>query len=246
MYSVYICDNDIHWLNKIEQSISKFQFKSDWLIEIKLSTSSPLMLLQELDTHRPHGGIYFLDIELKSELNGLELGQRIRKIDKKATIIFVTAHIEMVMETFRYRLQALDYIIKESPDINAQINSVLEYIYQKTASVEIPEVNSLSLKTTDGYHILNKNEIYYIETISGKHRIKVHAATKILILSKCLNDLAKELGNSFIYCDKGCLVNVEHISKIDPTSLSLLLDNGDILNCSIRAYRNIKKNLTPQ
>ena len=61
-------------------------------------------------------GIYFLDIDLKTDMTGLTLAQEIRKYDPRGFIIFITTHSEMSYMTFIYKLEALDFILKDDPE----------------------------------------------------------------------------------------------------------------------------------
>ena len=71
---------------------------------------------QELvDTDRGSGKsmVYLLDIDLKNQTKqGLDIGLEIRKEDLKAQIAFVTAYSEFMPLTFRYKIQALDFVDK--------------------------------------------------------------------------------------------------------------------------------------
>ena len=48
-------------------------------------------------------------------MTGLTLAQEIRKYDPRGFIIFVTTHSEMSYMTFIYKLEALDFILKDEP-----------------------------------------------------------------------------------------------------------------------------------
>ena len=48
--------------------------------------------------------VYFLDIDFPVYENGLELAVSLREYDPRGFIIFITAHDDLAMETFRYRL----------------------------------------------------------------------------------------------------------------------------------------------
>ena len=103
MTEIYLCDNELIWLEQMEQAISDFIISSDWALAIACRASAPQELLNQLMQHRTSGGIYFLDINLRSEMNGITLGAEIRKLDPEAVLVFVTSHDELVMDTFRLK-----------------------------------------------------------------------------------------------------------------------------------------------
>lgn len=51
-------------------------------------------------------------------MNGFELAQEIRKFDPRGFIIFITTHAELSYMTFTYKVEALDYIIKDDIDLS--------------------------------------------------------------------------------------------------------------------------------
>ena len=61
----------------------------------------------------PCCGIYFPDVDLKAPINGMKLGEEIRKLDSSPFLIYVTIHEYMMRESFRRKLMALDFIIKD-------------------------------------------------------------------------------------------------------------------------------------
>lgn len=244
MNSVYLCDDEPEWLKRISKYISNYQVQHDWLLQVTYVTVSPYDLLSFLKVNTPYSGIYFLDIDFKTSLNGLELGSKIRELDPAAMLVFVTTHEELVMETFRYRLMALDYIVKDQNNIEQQVNNVLKCLEKRYLTNQTSIQNKLCVKTCDGYYFLSKDEIYYIESQNGKHKISIHTADKILTISRPLTELSKELGNGFLLCRKGCLVNLKHIKSARRLTLTLLLDNEECIDCSTRIWSTLMKQLS--
>lgn len=111
MIDVYICEDNLKQLKLITKFISDSIMIEALDMQIICSTPDPHIILKELLTAE-NTGLFFLDIDLKSDINGLELAQRIRKIQPRCFIIFITSHSEMSFLTFQYKLEALDFIIK--------------------------------------------------------------------------------------------------------------------------------------
>ena len=61
-------------------------------IQLILDTGDPYVLLEKLKTSQ-NTGIYFLDIDLGSNINRMKLAQQIRLFAPRGFIIFITAHI---------------------------------------------------------------------------------------------------------------------------------------------------------
>lgn len=238
MISVYLCDDEPSWLQRMENCIISYQLNSDWDFSISCRTTDPDTLLSYIRVHTPQNGIYFLDIDYKKNLNGMTLGQKIRQIDPDALLIFVTTHEEMVMETFRLKLMALDFIIKDDKHFHEQICQCLQHIENLYLS-NTDTSSSLTLHTTGSYKIISKKDIYYIEAQKGCHKILIHTKTGLLSVNHSLSAIYEELGSNFLFCSKSCLVNRSHIVAANHDEKELVLDNGQICYCSVRMWKKV-------
>ncbi len=236
MIPVYLCDDEAIWIERLHKAIVDYQVKSNWNIQIKYKAASPSVLLHHLILHTPSHGIYFLDINFKCAMNGLHLAKEIRNIDTNADIIFVTTHDELVPETFRLKLAALDYIIKDSDDFTEQIHSCLSHIEKRYISFQ-GKTASITIHTEGSYTSILQDEIYYIETIPNSHKVRMHLASAFYDLSDSLSGLQNELGENFALCNKSCLVNCIHIREMNIRQKMLLLDNGESCICSTRMWK---------
>ena len=238
MTEIYLCDNELIWLEQMEQAISDFIISSDWALAIACRASAPQELLNQLMQHRTSGGIYFLDINLKSEMNGIELGAEIRKLDPDAALVFVTTHDELVMDTFHLKLQATDYILKDSGNLRAQIGETLRVIESRYGWFSgRPSAPRIQLKAGGFIHYIRKNDIYYVESKTNQHKLSVHLRSEMFTLSMPLKEAAKLLGEDFIFCRRGCLINPMHVIAIDQKAREIVFDNKERCQCSPRAWR---------
>ena len=103
-----------------------------------------------LDADRGSGKsmVYLLDIDLKNQTKqGLDIGLEIRKEDLKAQIAFVTAYSEFMPLTFRYKIQALDFVDKsmEDVDLKRALVELLDFAYSQVE--QETKAQSLTVKT---------------------------------------------------------------------------------------------------
>lgn len=78
--------------------------------------------------------IYILDLVIDNdEQAGLKLSQKIRQFDLKASIIFLTAHDELLPTTYRYQVEALDFIVKDPQKVEGSLERDLSRVLQKIA-----------------------------------------------------------------------------------------------------------------
>ena len=72
--------------------------------------------LLELQKQDSVPAIYFLDIDFPGRMSGLELAQKLRQYDPRGLHRVHHGSQRSCFETFRLRLEALDYIVKGSRD----------------------------------------------------------------------------------------------------------------------------------
>ena len=120
MIPIYLCEDDKNQLDLLASTIEKYIFIQGYDMEIVCRAASPHALLSAL-APKAETAVYFLDIQLGSDMDGIELAAKIRKNDPRAFIIFTTTHSEMAMTTFRYQVEPLDFLVKDDPQYTFQI-----------------------------------------------------------------------------------------------------------------------------
>lgn len=117
MLPVFICEDNRMQRERLTKYIEDYIMVEHFDMKLELSTGDPFELVSRMPTHQGMG-LYFLDIDLgQPDMNGFELAQEIRKFDPRGFIIFITTHAELSYMTFTYKVEALDYIIKDDIDL---------------------------------------------------------------------------------------------------------------------------------
>ena len=114
MLNIFVCEDDPVQRRSVVQIIQNTVLIEELDMRLVLEAGDPYMLLEQVKTSQ-ETGIYFLDIDLGSSMNGMKLAQQIRLYDPRGFIIFITAHSELSYMTFQYRVEAMDFVIKDSP-----------------------------------------------------------------------------------------------------------------------------------
>ena len=104
MLEIIICEDNERQRNEVEKIISEGIMKLKLDTKIALSTSSYEEVIKYVETASSKTFIYFLDVDISENINGIELAKIIRKYDPKGYIIFVTSHSEMTLLTFQYKV----------------------------------------------------------------------------------------------------------------------------------------------
>ncbi|MGL5354725.1 MAG: LytR/AlgR family response regulator transcription factor, partial [Clostridium sp.] len=219
----------------IEKSIKNAIAKNDYPFRIKLSSPSPQEILSNVEGN----DIYFLDVDLNNKINGFKLAESIRKLDASGYIIFVTTHSELTYLTFKYRVEAMDYILKDNvSEIDTRISNCLEDIYKKYNS---DESNSkiLTLNLDDRVVKIALNDIIFIETSTNSHKVIIHEKNKSTEIFTTLKDISDKLDERFYRCHRAYIVNKEKIKEINKVDRVVYMNTGAECLASFRLIKGL-------
>lgn len=239
--NVYIAEDNITQRATLEQAIKNYQLFSDWELALVYSTGSGEELLKNID-RRNQWNIYFLDINLDEKAgmsNGFTVAQEIRKFDPFGFIIFITVRSELSFLTFQYRVQALDFIIKDpAVDIRERVHTCLKTIEQRLGSL----TTSQTIKLNTGNEITSfiLDDILYFSSNKG-HVLSLHTRNdQYLINQTTLNNLEEQLSDSFLRCHRSFLIHKKAIVSIAKNFSSVTLENGVEIPVAVRKKGQLK------
>lgn len=128
--------------------------------------SSPEEVLRYSETvDADDTAVYLLDV-IMPEVDGIELGKKIRKHDKRSAVIYISASREYSLDAFSVR--AFSYLIK--PFSQEKLFSELDECIGSLRD----EQQKLSIRTADGTVMLELSEIIAVEYLD--HRLIFHLA----------------------------------------------------------------------
>lgn len=241
MIPVYICDDEQPVRMRLEQIISRQILILDGDMGPVRAMEDPDKLL-ELQREDAVPAIYFLDIDFPGKMSGLELAQKLRGYDPRGFIVFITAHGDLAFETFRLRLEALDYIVKgDAASMDARVRDCLESIQERMISQRPGQSNYCTIKILDTVRHIPLEDILYFEAVGYRHTLRLHLTNELLEFNSSLEHFEKELGEEFWRCHRGYLVNRAHIRNIRLKEQLVELDNSETCLLSRKAkseYRN--------
>lgn len=239
---IYLCDDQPDHVRLLASCIQTVIQNNGFDMKIAYSSSAPVDLMSHLRANEPtRTGIYFLDVDLETPLyNGFTLGLAIRALDPKGYLIYVTAHSELAIETFRYRLGATDYIVKEEPAL------LMPKVHQCLASIQAQEQIAdssadpvFTLKVFDEIIKLPIREILYFETSPSNHKVVVCTTKRILEFYGKLQDVMESLPPNFMRTHRSYVVNLAYAQVLHQKEGELELKNG--ARCLVS--RTMKKEL---
>lgn len=241
MIDIYICEDDKKQLNVLEKYISEIIMFEEYDMQLALATNNPYQLL-EYSRRSENVGLYFLDIELSREINGLQLAQEIRRLDPRGFIIFITSHSEMSFLTFQYKVEALDFIIKDNPvKIRPMIQDCIMNVNEKYLSSLNSNRNKIfSIAIGNKRIVIDYEDILFFETSTNTHKVILHAQNRSIEFNAQLKELGPNLDSSFYRCHRSYIVNRNNIKEVDFTNCIIHMNNGETCLLSTRLKKGLK------
>ncbi|MFV0239051.1 MAG: LytR/AlgR family response regulator transcription factor [Lacrimispora sphenoides] len=243
MIYIYLCEDDNMQLNRWINIIEKYLIMNPTESKLYCATSNPEELLS-MRRRSNITGLYFLDIDLQSNKNGIELAQEIRKYDPRGYVVFVTTHSEMAILTFRYKVEAMDFITKdETETLPDQICSCIQNA-ETNFKAQLDSSNRLlSIKLDKDSLVLDQNDIVAITTSDDSHKIIVHTKTGIRQISGSLKEFHATLNSGFCQCNRSTIINTKHVLKYSRDNALLHMNNTETYSVSIRMMGKVQKAL---
>ncbi|MFH0068659.1 LytR/AlgR family response regulator transcription factor [Peribacillus sp. NPDC056705] len=199
--------------------------------------------MREISRLKPE--LVFLDIEL-AEGNGLHLAKQLAELDPAPSLIFATAYDEFALQAFE--LYAFDYLLK--PFNEKRIRQTLDKLMKQrqiengesrtappASRTAVEQTGKLAVSIDDRIVLIDRDHILFIGLVEGKTIIKTEEIE--YKIGEPLIVLERKLDNrSFIRVHRGFIVNVTHISEIQPwfnSTYNLIMSDGSNIPVS-RTY----------
>ena len=217
MLNFIICDDDIHMINKLSLLFEKTFLKNDFDAKIVLKTSNYKELLSFMSSNLVN--VVILDIEFKnSKINGLNIAEEIRKINKDCYIIFITSHFEYLMEAYDYKTFA--YLFKNSISIDT-LSETLNRLFD-----DISGSSTKFLKIDSKGNFVDLNDIHFIEKNGMK--LIYHTSHGTLETYNSFSKIEDNLPDNFVRCHKSFIANVNNIVNISLSHCCITFKNDEV------------------
>jgi len=239
MLRIFLCEDDSRWRKRLETIITDYIVSTDYEIKLALSTHSPTDILDYLEQHPTKAGMYILDVDLQHELNGIALAEKIRRIDPRGKIVFVTTHGELAYLTFRHRVEALDYIIKDQQEqIPKKLQEAIEFTcvrYQE----EFLDTPHFQIKTgSEAQNIPLEEIMFFASHPSQPHKLILHITNGRIEFYGALSEVS-ESNPDFFRSHQSYVVNTKNIKRIDKTTRVVEMANGETAIVTVRKIKTL-------
>lgn len=240
MLHIFLCEDNQQQRLQYKDIIDKIVLMEDLDLKLSCVTSDPHELLMALG-EKTQTGIYFLDIDLSCDINGLSLAQQIRKKDPRGFIVFITTHSEMAYMTFTYKVEAMDFIIKDtSENIQNRIHQCIVNAYHKYTSPQNVSQKNFVCKIGDRENCTPLKNIVFFETSENARKIILHETDKTIEFAGKIKDIEEEVDDRFYRIHRSFLINKDHIKEIDKKNRIITMSNGEICFASLKQLKGLK------
>lgn len=200
-------------LNYLEQ----FGREQDIEIDIKCFDNAG-HFLEQFDQIKPE--LVIMDIDMP-EINGMEAAQKMRGMDERAVLLFVTNMKHYAIQG--YSVDALDYLIKPLvyEEFVLRLQKARRYILQNRDDEMILHIPGGMIKVPI-------SEIYFVESVL--HYLIFHSKTGDYKVRDSMTRTEKYLRSyAFASCNKSFLVNLRYVEAMDRENVTVA---GTVLKMS--------------
>ncbi len=209
MLHIAICDDEKDFVTHLTKLLKQYACEADE--EIKVSAFYDGMEL--IDGYDTTIDLIFLDIQMKL-VDGLRTAERIRQMDEKVGIIFLTTLTQCALEGYKY--QAANYIIK--PMKYVRLKAELEQWRKRSQRHDRP---AIVVANDFGKYKIFLNALQYVETFN--RNLLLHTEQENIICYRSMKDLEQELAaHGFVRCHTSYIVNLFFVKGVNKLEITLV------------------------
>lgn len=229
MLHIAICDDEKNFVQYLTDLIKQYGRETGRDIKITAYYDG-MELIEKYDTTID---LIFLDIQMRI-VNGLHAAGRIRQMDERVGIIFLTTLAQYGLEGYKY--QAANYIIK--PLKYVRLKSELDKFIERSRKEDNP---SLVIANDTGKYKVPLKSIRYIETYN--RNLMFHTEQENIICYKSMKEVERELcGKDFVRCHTSYIVNLFYVKGVKKLDIELI--TGAVIPISQPKRKDFMERLT--
>ncbi|MBO0441564.1 LytR/AlgR family response regulator transcription factor [Candidatus Enterococcus ikei] len=245
--TIYVVEDDNLYRKRIIHYLESYRSSS---FRYKISPlDNHLLFMEDIPTlNISDTDIFFLDIDLKTQYSGIDLANRIRQINSKCNIIFLTSFEDKAISIINSDIFPLGYLVKNPVD-STELKSTIETVLLKVETLTKADWRQDQDITTfmNGYEAiyLNCKEILYIESLKGlKSRVLIKTITEELIIEGKIGKIKNNLKQTYLFSSlQSYIINLENISSINRKHGTITFTGDQELFVGTRIIDKVKKGL---
>ena len=247
MLSIYICEDEFVQKEKLEKLVNDYITTKGLEMEIVLATDDPAAILNHVQENSEMGGLYFLDVALNHEMDGIALALQIRELDPSGKIVFLTVHGELAYLTFKYKIEALDYIIKDTDieKMEKKVEECIQVAYERHLASKEPDQHYFVVKTSEKISVIPIEDIMYFRISDVRDRLVLHLKNSKIQFRGFLKEV-ENYHPEFIRVHHAIVANKHNIASIDVKKMVIEFVNGATCCVSARKLKSLERALAEQ
>jgi len=248
MLSIFICEDDRRQRVMMELFVrNHIAIKNYKDVHLAFSTDHPNTLLAELEKYSIGSKLYVLDVDLQHETNGIVLASEIRKLDPYGKIVFVTTHGELSHLTFQYKVEALDYIVKDTPkDIEKRVGECIDLAVKHFLEDTESKKRGYQVRIGSKVRFVPFDEIIFFESSTHSPRkIVLHMENSWLEFYGSLSEVEK-IGPEFFRCHQSFVINLKNVESVNTEKKVIEMRGGRQAFIAVRKVGALLKRMNQQ
>ncbi len=216
MLNFVICDDNKTILERLSKMLESIFMEQNYDAEITLKCTEPQELVNYIKENSVD--VVILDINLKSNVSGLQIAEELRKFNKNFYLIFTTGHLEYAL--LAYQVKTFDYIPKPvtMERLENTVRRVFEDVSTNTSQTRFIRIPNKKI-------VIKISEVLYLKKDGMK--IIYHTITANYEAYSSFSKIELTLPNNFVRCHKSYVVNVNHVKNILENKNLIVLTNDE-------------------
>ena len=201
MISIAIVEDEHVFAQQLQEYLQRYAAESGEVLEtVRFCDGDEI-----LENYRAQYDIILMDIQMKF-MDGMTAAEEIRKLDPEVVIIFITNMTQYAIRG--YAVDALDYLLKP-----VGYFAFSQRLDRAIGRMKRRARRFVTIAIRGGAQKLDIARIQYVE--SQGHNLLFHTAAGVHTTTGTLKEVEEKLeGQGFFRCNKGCLVNLEHVDSV--------------------------------
>ena len=215
MLQFALCEDNINILNKMSSILEDIFLTNNFDAKISIKSTCPEDILNSLS--ETNINVLILDINLNSTINGLELAEQVRKINKDVYFIFTTSHLEYALVAYKHK--TFDYLPK--PITRERFEDTIQRLFN-----DIHDTPKKYIKIDSKNTVILESDIAYIKRDGMK--LIFHTNSSDYDTYSSFNKFQDSLPSNFVRCHKSFVVNTNTIKNANLVSNSITLNDNSV------------------
>lgn len=230
---IVVEDNELQ-RKQLSRTITKYMMKNNCEFDI-LEFDDFTHKLRDTIENIEYNHIYILDFELPSA-TAIDIAREIRQNDWTSPIIIHSVHGGMAFDSFKQRLQILDFVNKQ---FDSETN-MFELFDICIKQLNVTKYFKFKIKGVD-YNI-DFNKILYIYRDTTERKIVIVTDHNEFKMFKTLSTIKKLLDDRFKYTHKACIVNMDRVEAFIWSEKKIVFDNEEEIDLLSKTHKKELEN----